>query len=136
MGRVLIVEDSFMVALIMSEAVEREGHEALGPASSADAAMELARQHRPDLVILDLKLADGDMGEELAERITAETGAAILICSAYGEWTLRRVEARIHPCAIVAKPIDFDALRRAVESCLDGGGGGGRGAPELRDSGS
>ena len=131
MGRVLIVEDSFIIAQMIAQAVEREGHEALGPAASAASAMDLARSLRPDLVILDLKLADGDVGEALAERITAETGAPILICSAFGGWTLRRVEERIHPCATVEKPIDFDALRRAIETCLDGGGRDG--PPELRD---
>jgi DNA-binding response OmpR family regulator len=136
MGRVLVVEDSYMVASTMVEAIEREGHEALGPAATAEAAMELARRERPDLVILDLKLADGDVGQELAERIVAETDAPVLICSAYGEWTLRRVEERVHPCATVAKPIDFDALRRAIESCLGGGGRREGEALELRDSGS
>lgn len=123
MARVLIVEDSFVVAQMIESLVAEQGHDVVGAAPNAERALALARRLRPDLVILDLQLSEGDMGEELASALIAETSASILICSAYADWVLRHVERRVRPCATVGKPIDQNELREAIRSCLEDGAG-------------
>jgi DNA-binding response OmpR family regulator len=129
MARVLIVEDSFVVAQMIEGIVAAQGHEVVGAAPNAEAALELARRLKPDLVILDLQLSEGDVGEDLAQALIAETSASILICSAFADWVLRHVERRVRPCATVRKPVDLDELRAAVEKCLKDGAGEGDDSP-------
>jgi DNA-binding response OmpR family regulator len=144
MARVLIVEDSFVVAQMIEGIVAELGHDAVGAAPNAAAALDMARRLKPDLVILDLQLSEGDVGEELAKALVAETSASILICSAFADWVLRHVEQRVRPCATVRKPVDLDELRAAIEHCLadgqgdddDGAPGGGRGRREALDDSS
>jgi len=123
MARVLIVEDSFVVAQMIESVVLEQGHSVVGAAPNATAALAIARRLKPDLAIVDLQLADGDVGEELARTLISETSASILVCSAFADWVLRHVEERVRPCATVRKPIDLAELRAAIESCLGGGGG-------------
>lgn len=118
MARVLVIEDVFVVAQMIADIVEAAGHEVIGTAPHAEAALEAARRSKPDLVILDLQLARGDVAEDLARRLTALTGASIMICSAAAEWVLRHAEEAVRPCAIVRKPVDLEELRAAVEKCL------------------
>ena len=121
MARILIVEDSFVVAQMIENVAIEQGHSVVGAAPSATAALSIARRLQPDLVILDLQLADGRVGEALARTLISEISASILVCSAFADWVLRHVEERVRPCATVRKPIDLDELRAAIESCLGGG---------------
>jgi DNA-binding response OmpR family regulator len=67
LGRILIVEDDGLIALELAEALQSAGAEEVSMcASSDDALLELARM-RPDVLVLDVQLADRDDGWALAE---------------------------------------------------------------------
>ena len=70
MAKVLIVEDDLIIADGTEEFLAGCGYEVCGSARTVDDAVELGRRHRPDLVILDLRLADGGFGTEVAARLT------------------------------------------------------------------
>jgi len=57
---VLVVEDEFLVALLVEEALIEAGFRVLGPAVSLDKAMELAGSDRVDAALLDIELCDGN----------------------------------------------------------------------------
>ena len=59
MLKVLVVEDDFMLADFAEEILVERGYEVSGIASTVAEAVALARHTRPDLVMLDLRLADG-----------------------------------------------------------------------------
>ena len=66
MLKVLIVEDDLMLADFSEEILVERGYEVSGIARTVTEAVALARQAMPDLVILDLRLADGGLGTEVA----------------------------------------------------------------------
>ena len=71
MRKVLIAEDDLMIADNAEEFLVRCGYEVCGIARTVDHAIDLGRRHKPDLILLDLRLADGGFGTEVAARLTA-----------------------------------------------------------------
>src|SRR5712664_237320 len=67
--KVLIVEDDLMLADFAEEILVEHGYEITGIARTVADAVALARDARPDLVILDLRLADGGLGTEVAAQL-------------------------------------------------------------------
>ncbi len=79
-GRVLVVEDDAEIADVLRRTLRQEGHEVRSAADGV-AALELAEDFVPDLVILDLGLPKLD-GVEVCRRLRAESDAPILILTA------------------------------------------------------
>jgi response regulator NasT len=69
--RILIAEDDPLVAVGLAERVLTLGHEPLGPAADGAQAVELAREHRPDLYLFDIEMPVVD-GLEAAATLAAE----------------------------------------------------------------
>ena len=69
MLKVLIVEDDLMLADFAEEILVEQGYAVSGIARTVADAVALARQSRPDLIILDLRLADGGLGTEVAAQL-------------------------------------------------------------------
>jgi len=69
MLKVLIVEDDLMMADFMEEILVEHGYEVSGIARTVATAVALARHCKPDLVVLDLRLADGGLGTEVAAQL-------------------------------------------------------------------
>jgi DNA-binding response OmpR family regulator len=78
MLKVLIVEDDLMLADFAEEILVEHGYEVSGIARTVLDAVALAAQSRPDLVILDLRLADGGLGTEVAARLPPDGRPGIL----------------------------------------------------------
>ena len=70
MGRVLVVEDEFLVAQELSRIVERAGYSVVGPADSLDATRKVLTQQKVDLALLDIKLR-GELVFPIAEYLEA-----------------------------------------------------------------
>ena len=69
MLKVLIVEDDLMLADFAEEILVGHGYEVSGIARTVPDAVALAAQSKPDLVILDLRLADGGLGTDVAAQL-------------------------------------------------------------------
>jgi DNA-binding response OmpR family regulator len=78
MLKVLIVEDDLMLADFAEEILVEHEYEVCGIARIVAEALALARRSRPDLVILDLRLADGGLGTEFASQLPAVGRPGIL----------------------------------------------------------
>jgi CheY-like chemotaxis protein len=67
--KVLIAEDDLMIADLAEEVLVDAGYEVCGIARTVAEAVALAHQHKPDLAVLDLRLADGGLGTEIAAQL-------------------------------------------------------------------
>jgi len=77
----LVVEDDPELGSAMVEALGEAGHRVVGHAASADLALNLAALHQVDLAIVDVELADGSSGVELAEHLHGRWGTPALFIS-------------------------------------------------------
>ncbi len=74
MLKVLIAEDDLMIADIAEEMLSEAGYAVCGIAPTVEEAVALFRRHKPDLVLLDLRLADGGLGTEIVAQLGDELG--------------------------------------------------------------
>jgi AmiR/NasT family two-component response regulator len=94
--RILIAEDETIIRLDLRDLLERSGHEIVAEARDGEEAVVLARQHEPELAIMDVKMPKLD-GIEAAKRILEERPIPIVMLTAYGQDELvnRAVEAGV-----------------------------------------
>jgi len=76
--KVLIVEDDLMIADMAEDVLTEEGYDVCGIARTVGEAVNLARRHKPDLALLDLRLANGEFGTEVAAQLSPFVGLGIL----------------------------------------------------------
>jgi two-component system, response regulator PdtaR len=81
MLRVLIAEDELMIADMLEETLVTSGYEVCGIARTVDEAVALGELHQPDLAILDVRLAKGDRGPEIARRLNSKGKFGVLYAS-------------------------------------------------------
>ena len=81
MPRVLIVEDDGLTRSSVASSLRLEGLDVVGEADSASSAISLAREHEPEVAILDLDLGAGPNGADIAlalRRMRPEIGIVVL----------------------------------------------------------
>jgi DNA-binding response OmpR family regulator len=78
MPKVLIVEDDLIIADLLQEALEADGYHVTGVARTTKEAVRSAEQHRPDLAVIDIRLADGSLGTDVGAFLRATTTAGIM----------------------------------------------------------
>jgi two-component system, response regulator PdtaR len=111
--RVVLAEDEALIRLDLKEMLEEEGYEIVGEAGDGDAAVRLAREERPDLVILDVKMPGLD-GLSVAERIADERLAPVLVLTAFSQQDLvERAAARA--MGYLVKPFQKADVVPAIE---------------------
>ncbi len=116
--RVLVAEDEAIIRMDLREMLEEEGFDVVGEAADGRKAVELAREHRPDLVILDIKMP-GMNGIRAAEIITRERISAVVILTAFSQRDLAAQAAQAGAMAYVVKPFQKSDLLPAIEIALE-----------------
>jgi two-component system, response regulator PdtaR len=112
--RVVLAEDEALIRLDLKEMLEEEGYEVVGEAGDGDAAVRLAREERPDLVILDVKMPGLD-GLSAAERIADERLAPVLVLTAFSQQDLVQRAAAARAMGYLVKPFQKTDVVPAIE---------------------
>ena len=91
--RLLIVEDEALIAEETADRLTRLGHTVVGIADTGPEAIALAREHRPDLVLMDIRLKGAMTGIEAARQIHEQLGTPVIFASAHSDReTLQRAQ--------------------------------------------
>lgn len=117
-ARLLVVEDEYFVALVIEEAMVGVGHEVLGVFASGEEAIAAAPELKPDLVLMDIRLAGAMSGIEAAIELKQQ-GIPCMFASANSDETTRRTAEQAQPVGWVTKPFGQAELVSAVTSALN-----------------
>ena len=120
MPKILVVDDEEPIRLLYEEELTDEGYEVVSIASG-QGLVERIEQESPDLVILDIKLADTDGLALLQEIRNRFYDLPVILSSAY-EVFKRDVKA-IAADAYVVKSSDMTPLKKAIHRALEGKSG-------------
>ncbi len=115
-ARILVVDDEAMVAEVVGRYLRLEGFEVACAATGAE-ALRLAREWRPDLMVLDLMLPVID-GLEVCRTVRKESPLPIIMLTARGEETDRVVGLELGADDYMAKPFSPRELVARVKSVL------------------
>jgi DNA-binding NarL/FixJ family response regulator len=116
--RILIVEDEDLVAMDAESVLQEAGFEVTGMASTAEEAIKLCRADRPDLVIMDIRLAGMRDGIDAAIDLFQAMGLRCVFATAYNDSTTRRRAEPAQPLGWLSKPYQPAALVQAVKQAL------------------
>lgn len=113
--RVLIVEDEFIIAMCLEHHVEDMGHQVCDFARDADEAYELAARHHPDVLLTDIRLANGSSGLDAARRVWDDFDIPSIFVSGNLDQIAPEVIEPLHPVDLLSKPVDLNRLRGALQ---------------------
>ena len=115
--RVVIAEDEAIIRLYLKEMLQEEGYEVVAECGRGDDAIDLVRQHEPDLAILDVKMPGLD-GISAAQEITGLKTTAVLILTAFSQRHLIERARDAGALAYLVKPFQKAELVPAIEVAL------------------
>jgi AmiR/NasT family two-component response regulator len=115
--RVVIAEDEAIIRLDLKETLEEEGYEVVGETGRGDKAVDLVREHRPDLAILDIKMPGMD-GLEAARHITKDRICGVLVLTAFSQREVIEEARDAGALAYLVKPFQKSDLIPAIEVAI------------------
>jgi response regulator NasT len=117
-GKILVVDDDRLVLATLVHGLTQAGYEVVD-ADNGDDAILLAREHRPDLALLDIRM-EGKSGFDVAEYLRDHLQTPFMFLSAFAdEATLAQVKA-LGAVAYLVKPLDIREIVPAVDAGFAG----------------
>ncbi|MEO8244720.1 MAG: response regulator [bacterium] len=115
---VLIVEDEMLIAFDLELQVEAAGHQVVGMAQNLASCKHAVRECTPDVALMDLRLKDGESGEDVAKWLKDELEVQCIFVSGNLDDARRKRLRSLNPIAFVDKPVLnvrlIDALAQVV----------------------
>ena len=115
--RVIIADDEAIVRMDLREMLTHLGYLVVGEVGDGRSAVNLARELKPDVVIMDIRMPDMD-GIEAARALTQEAIAPVLLLSAYSQPDLVARAREAGVAGYLVKPFQESDLAPAVEVVL------------------
>ncbi|WP_088281402.1 ANTAR domain-containing response regulator [Kineosporia sp. A_224] len=112
--RVVVAEDEALIRLDIVEMLREAGYDVVGEAGDGEEAVRLAEEHRPDLVVMDIKMPVLD-GISAAERIAGGRIAPVVLLTAFSQRELVERARDAGAMAYVVKPFTSADLLPALE---------------------
>ncbi len=116
-SRVLVVDDEAAILRLVAAVLKQAGFDVVTAASGA-AALDLAAQSLPDVIMLDLKMPDMDGPETLRRLRERGDDTPVIILSGYPDSELMHRALQFSPLMVLAKPAESGQLVEAVKRAL------------------
>jgi AmiR/NasT family two-component response regulator len=115
--RVIIADDEPIQRMDLKDVLTKQGYLVIGEAGDGQSAVNLARELRPDLVIMDIRMPDMD-GIAAAEVLTQEKIAPVLLLTAFGDQPLVERAKQAGVVNYIVKPLRESEVAPAIEVAL------------------
>ena len=116
--KILVVEDEIIVAEDMKRSLKNMGYSVPSIASSGEEAIKKAKEHNPNLILMDIML-DGEMdGITAADKIRATSNIPIIFQTAYSDEKILERAKITEPFGYIIKPFKERELRINIEIAL------------------
>ncbi len=117
--RLMIVENDRVTARDLEATLRRRGFVVSGIAYSAEQALDLLKEQKPDLVLLDIQLDHDEDGIALAQTLREEHGIPAIFITGYSEEVILNRARRAKPAAFLRKPFSDAELAICLESVVE-----------------
>ena len=111
--KILIVDDQYGIRILLNEVFHKEGYQTFQAANGLQ-ALDIVKNHRPNLVLLDMKIPGMDGIEILKRMKLIDEDIRVIIMTAYGELDMIQESKELGALT----PFDIDEIRDAVKEYL------------------
>ena len=115
--RIIIAEDDTVIRMDLKEELQRQGYLVIGDVGDGQSAVNLTRELRPDLVVMDIRMPEMD-GITAAEILTREKLAPVVLLTAFSDEELIQRAREAGVIHYVTKPWRSSDLKPAIEIAL------------------
>ena len=116
--KILIVEDNGSIVGFINEILTNEGYCIIDMVATGREAIEIARDTRPDLILMDISLRGEMDGITAYERIKETAGIPVVYVSAYNDEHIIARAIKSHPGGYLVKPFMIEQLIKSVGDAL------------------
>jgi DNA-binding response OmpR family regulator len=109
--KVLIVEDDFMLSMMNRKYIELMGHTVVDTVSTGMAAIEAARRHNPDVILMDLRLEGELDGIDTMKEIGKFSQARAIYLTGNSDQMNRARADQTNLLAFCVKPVHYEQLK-------------------------
>lgn len=117
-AKVLIVEDEYLVAMVLEGRLLDAGFDVIGIAATGKQAYQLAASERPEIALMDIRLLGNMDGVEAAIELLAQFGIRSIFTSAHADVETRKRAAAARPLGWVQKPYVADHVIDLLNKAL------------------
>jgi DNA-binding NarL/FixJ family response regulator len=117
-ARVLVVEDDFLIAMETEVALTAAGFAVVGPATTAEEAVALAREAQPVLAVMDIRLASNRDGIDAARQLYQDLAIRCIFATAHDDAHTRGRAEPYAPLGWLPKPYTMASLVTLVAEAL------------------
>jgi len=115
-GRILVVDDDRMVLATVAHGLAQAGYDVID-ADNGDDAILLAREHRPELALLDIRM-EGKSGFDVAQTLRDAYNIPFMFLSAFSDPATLATVKSLGALAYLVKPLDVGQIVPAVEAAF------------------
>ena len=115
--RVIVAEDEAVIRMDLVEMLKELGYDVVAEAFNGERAVELVREHRPDLAFLDIAMPVRD-GLSAAEEISRDNLCAVVMVTAFSQRDVAMKAAEAGAVGYVVKPFTMADLEPSIALAL------------------
>ncbi|WP_019391826.1 response regulator [Priestia filamentosa] len=116
--RILVVDDAAFMRMMIKEILTKNGYEVVAEAADGLQAIEQYKEHKPDLVTMDITMPEMDGIHSLKEIKKVNPNAKVIMCSAMGQQAMVIDAIQAGAKDFIVKPFQADRVIEAISKTL------------------
>ncbi len=113
-GPVLLVEDEIIIGISLVYELQSRGYEVIYPVTCEEEVMRALNKHDIQIIIMDVHLARGENGVEIAEKIVAKKPLPIIFATGMSDQETMLRAQKLSPLAYLTKPLNYSELLKIL----------------------
>ncbi|KAB2494687.1 response regulator [Priestia filamentosa] len=116
--RILVVDDAAFMRMMIKDILTKNGYEVVAEAADGLQAIEQYKEHKPDLVTMDITMPEMDGIHSLKEIKKVNPNAKVIMCSAMGQQAMVIDAIQAGAKDFIVKPFQADRVIEAISKTL------------------
>ncbi|MDF2945987.1 MAG: response regulator [Bacillales bacterium] len=116
--KILIVDDAAFMRMMIKDILTKNGYDVVGEAADGAQAVEMYKEHSPDLVTLDITMPEMDGITALKQIRSMNPNAKVIMCSAMGQQAMVIDAIQAGAKDFIVKPFQAERVLEAIAKTL------------------
>lgn len=118
MKKILVVEDEFMLQVMIEKMIEKMGHSVVGTVKSGVAAVDKVKETDPDIILMDIKIIGDYDGIETVLKIREFSDVPVLYLTGNTNSSTMERAKQTEPMSFITKPFEYHDLKKVMDEVL------------------